>query len=65
MLCKHHHGEILTNFSLNPVAFLLKDERGNAVEPFSVLSWDVDDLPQIIRASFLFCFSFCYFWRPL
>jgi len=28
MLCKHHHGEILTNFSLNPVAFLLKDKRG-------------------------------------
>ena len=61
MLCKHPHGEILTNFSLNPVAFLLKDKRGNAVEPFPVFSWDVDDLPQIIRASFLFSFSLCYF----
>lgn len=57
MLCKHHHGEILTNFSLNSVAFPLKDERGNAVEPFPVLSWDVDDSSQIIRASFLLLLS--------
>ena len=61
MLCEHHHGEILKNFSLNPVAFLLKDEKGKAVKPSPVLSWNVDDLPQIIRAYFLFWFSLCYF----